>query len=54
MKNAFESKKEARNDVQGFLKFSEMDILSPKSMNLIRGGDGGEEELPPPPPPPRP
>jgi len=51
MKNAFESKKQVRNDVQGFSKFSEMEILSPKSMNLIRGGDGGEDDISIPPPP---
>ena len=54
MKNAFESTKQVENEVRGFSKFSDMDILSLKSMNLIRGGDGGEEDLPPPPPPPKP
>jgi hypothetical protein len=51
MKVAFESTNQVRNCDQVFSKFSENDILSTKSMNLIRGGDGGENVIIIPPPP---
>ena len=55
MKKEIRILKQATNDSRVFSRFSENDILSLKSMNCIRGGDGGEDIwVDPPPPPPKP
>jgi hypothetical protein len=51
MKNLFASVKLVKDQGKSFPKFSENDILSSKSMNCIRGGDGGEDVWSDPPPP---
>ncbi len=50
MKKTFESANHVRNDYSVFSRFSENEVLNPKAMNLIRGGDGGESEIIIPPP----
>ncbi len=52
MKTKVESVKMAGKNGQVFSQFSENEILSPKFMNCIRGGDGGEDVWVPPPPKP--